>query len=106
MADDSNANATDTKDATTKDGAPKVRWDSSKLQSSYANVCSITSTREEIVLNFGLNQAWERSGGEIEIQLNNRIIVSPFAAKRMATVLNQVLAQYEARHGALSTDAS
>jgi len=85
--------------------APRVRWDSSRLQSSYANVCSITSTREEVVFNFGLNQSWDRTDGELEIQLNNRIIVSPFAAKRMAQVLNQVLDQYEARHGKLSTDA-
>lgn len=84
--------------------APRVRWDSSKLQSSYANVCSITSTREEVVLNFGLNQSWDRTDGQLEIQLNNRIIVSPFAAKRMAQVLNQVLEQYEARYGKLSTD--
>jgi hypothetical protein len=84
--------------------APRVRWDSSRLQSSYANVCSITSTREEVVFNFGLNQSWDRSDGELEIQINNRIIVSPFAAKRMAQVLNQVLEQYEARYGKLSTD--
>jgi len=84
---------------------PRVRWDSSKLQSSYANVCSITSTRDEIVLSFGLNQTWEPGSEEIEIELSNRIIVSPSAAKRMARVLDQVLAQYEARHGPLPADA-
>ena len=80
---------------------PKVRWDTSQVQSSYANVCSVTSTREEVVLNFGINQAWERTRDEVEIALTNRIILSPFAAKRMAAGLNRLLAEYEQRYGKL-----
>ena len=95
--------ATDKKDA--EPTAPKVRWDSSKLQSAYANVCSVTSTREEVVLNFGINQAWERGQTEMEIQLTNRIILSPYAAKRMAEGLNKLLVEYESRYGKLSTGA-
>ena len=37
-----------------------IRWDDSSLKSSYANVCNVSSTREEIVLIFGINQTWER----------------------------------------------
>jgi hypothetical protein len=37
-----------------------VHWDDSGMKNSYANACNVSSTREEIVLNFGLNQAWER----------------------------------------------
>ena len=83
------------------DGQRDVKWDTSSLQSSYANVCSVTSTREEVVLNFGLNQAWERTQTPMEIQLNNRIILSPFAAKRLADGLNNLLKEYEARYGEL-----
>jgi hypothetical protein len=67
-------------------------------------VVSFTSTREEVVLNFGINQAWERGQEELEIQLHNRIILSPFAAKRMAVGLNKLLAEYEARYGKLSEE--
>ena len=81
--------------------APTVKWDTSKLQSAYANVCSVISTREEVVLNFGINQAWERGQAEMEIQLSNRIILSPFAAKRMADGLNRLLQEYESRYGKL-----
>ncbi len=97
---DATAAAEKTPQATT----PKVRWDSSKLQSSYANVCSVTSTREEVVLNFGINQAWERGQTEMEIQLTNRIILSPFAARRMADGLNKLLVEYESRYGKLSSE--
>ena len=79
----------------------RVKWDTSQLQNSYANVCSVTSTREEVVLNFGINQAWERGRREMEVQLTNRIILSPFAAKRMAEGLNRLLAEYESRYGKL-----
>lgn len=33
---------------------PTVQFDVSNLQSSYANVCNVSSTREEVVLAFGV----------------------------------------------------
>ena len=35
--------------------AQTVQFDVSNLQSSYANVCNVSTTREEIVLAFGVN---------------------------------------------------
>jgi hypothetical protein len=86
-------------------GQVKVRWDTSDVKSSYCNVCNVTSTREEVVLNFGINQSWERSPGEVEIQLTNRVILSPFAAKRLVLTLNRLMSEYEARYGELITEA-
>lgn len=83
----------------------KIKWDDSKMRSSYANVCNVTSTREEVVMLFGVNQAWNRGQKEIEIQLTDRIIVSPYAAKRLATLLDGVVKEYEKRFGALNVEA-
>jgi hypothetical protein len=84
------------------DGAmPKVNWDSEGMRSSYANVCNATCTREEVVLFFGLNQAWSGTEDEVTVQLAERVILSPFAAKRLSLLLNNVLEQYEGRFGAL-----
>jgi hypothetical protein len=83
----------------------RVRWDDSDLRSSYANVCNVSGTREEVVLMFGVNQAWERGRSEVQVQLTDRIILSPFAAKRLADVLAGVLREYEARFGALGEGA-
>jgi hypothetical protein len=33
----------------------KIKWDDSNMKSSYANVCNVTSTREEVVMLFGIN---------------------------------------------------
>ncbi len=82
-------------------GQPTIRWDDSTLKSSYANVCNVSSTREEVVLVFGINQAWERGQTEVKIQLTDRIILSPFAAKRLTNLLTNILREYEARFGSL-----
>ena len=44
----------------TTNATPTVQFDVSNLQSSYANVCNVSSTREEVVLAFGVNNVWER----------------------------------------------
>ena len=81
-----------------------VRWNTGNLKSSYANVCNVTSTREEVVLNFGVNQNWERGQRELEIQLTDRLILSPFAAKRLNLMLNKLISEYEGRYGELRLD--
>ncbi len=83
---------------------PKVRWDDSGLKSSYANVANVTSTREEVVMIFGMNQAWQNGQKEVTVHLTDRIILSPFAAKRLAGLLQNVLREYESRFGVLSVE--
>jgi hypothetical protein len=80
---------------------PKVVWDDSKMQTSYANVCNVASTREEVVVLFGVNQAWKGSENEVTVQLTDRVILSPFAAKRLAILLGNVVAKYEQRFGSI-----
>ncbi|HVO84316.1 MAG TPA: DUF3467 domain-containing protein [Syntrophobacteria bacterium] len=38
------------------------------------------------------------------VQLSDRIVLSPFAAKRLAVLLNNVLRDYESRFGALELE--
>jgi len=83
----------------------KIKWDDSSMQSSYANVCNVTSTREEVVLLFGMNQAWNRGQKEVSINLTNRIVVSPYAAKRLSMLLGGVVKEYENRFGTLNIEA-
>ena len=83
---------------------PAVQFDASNLQSSYANVCNVSSTREEVVLAFGVNNLWGRGQANMQVQMTNRIVLNPYAAKRLAIVLNRVVAEYESRFGALKDD--
>lgn len=78
-----------------------VSFDTSKMKSSYCNVCNATSTREEVVLNFGLNESWDLGKKDVEVQLLHRIIVSPHAAKRLHELLGRLMSEYETRYGAI-----
>lgn len=84
-----------------KSAVPAIRWDDSKMRSTYANVCNVSSTREEVTLLFGTNQAWRTGQAEVAIELSDRIIVSPFAAKRLQQLLTSALEEYEKRFGNL-----
>ena len=83
---------------------PSVKWDDANMRSSYANVCNVASTREEVVLLFGINQAWHAGQKEVTVQLTDRIILSPFAAKRLALLLTNLLREHENRFGTLPID--
>ncbi|HZP92256.1 MAG TPA: DUF3467 domain-containing protein [Burkholderiales bacterium] len=82
----------------------RLKWDDSQMRSSYANVCHVASSREEVVMLFGINQAWNRGQKEVLIQLVERIIISPHAAKRLTMLLGNVMREYENRFGALDVD--
>ena len=90
---------------TEQGAAMQLKWDDSNMKSSYANVCNAMSTREELVLMFGVNQAWHGGQKEVTIQLTDRIILSPHAAKRLSLLLNNLIKQHEERFGALNIEA-
>ena len=81
--------------------APTIKWDDSDMKTSYANVCNVSSSREEVTLLFGTNQTWHTGQQEFSIKLSDRIIISPFAAKRLLALLQNVVGQYEQRFGQL-----
>ena len=79
----------------------KVRWDNATMHSAYSNVCNVSGNREEIVLFFGMNQNFNADQNEMTIQLTDRIIMSPFVAKRLAALLDNVVKDYETKYGVL-----
>ena len=85
--------------------ASRVEWDDSKMDTTYANVANAASTREEVALVFGTNKTWKISEDKpVKIELTNRLILSPYAAKRFALLLNGVLDEYESRFGKLEVE--
>ncbi len=72
------------------------------MATHFANVVNVQSTREQVDLFFGTNQTWNIADATgVSVDLSNRIILTPFAAKRLLTVLGGVLREYEQRHGPL-----
>ncbi|NIR29648.1 MAG: DUF3467 domain-containing protein [Gammaproteobacteria bacterium] len=86
---------------------PAVNWDDSRMKTSYANVVNASSTREEVTLFFGTNLTWNPAqAGELHVGLNDRIVLNPYAAKRLWTLLGAILKEYESRFGQLNIDVS
>jgi hypothetical protein len=86
-------------------GQTKIVWNDSNMRSAYANVANVAGGREEIVLLFGMNQAWHAGQKEVNVQLSDRIVLSPYAAKRLSILLNTVLGDYEKKFGKLEVGA-
>jgi hypothetical protein len=80
---------------------PKVKWNVDNLKSSYVNFANANSTKEEVVLNFGMNTSWDRASTQMEIELAHRIVMSPYAAQRLADLLTKLMGEYKTRYGEL-----
>ena len=81
---------------------PTVNWDDSQMRTSYANVVNASSTREEVSVFFGTNMTWSLNDKrEFNVKLNDRMVLSPFAAKRLSILLQAILKEYETRFGKL-----
>ena len=86
---------------------PVVNWDDSEMRTSYANVVNASSTREELTLFFGTNLTWNPGDSrQFNVKLNDRVVLSPYAAKRLWVLLGAVLKEYETRFGELPLEAS
>src|SRR5579863_2859195 len=81
----------------------RVNWDDSKMATMFANVVNVLVTREELTLLFGINQTWNASQSkELVVQLSNRIVLTPYAAKRLLTLLSARMHDYETRIGPIT----
>lgn len=82
-----------------------IVWNDSNMATNFANVVNVQSTREQVDLFFGTNQTWNADvASGVTVELTNRMILTTFAAKRLWTVLGNVLKEYESRHGQLKID--
>jgi CTP:molybdopterin cytidylyltransferase MocA len=72
-------------------GQVTIRFDDKDMVTSYANVASVATTTDEILLLFGTNKGWAVAGAAMEVGLSNRIIMTPTVARGLADTLSRVL---------------
>lgn len=89
-----------------EEATAQIRWDGSHMKTTYSNVCNVASTREEVALMFGVNKNWHPSQKELVIELTDRVIINPYAAKRLAILLANTVNEYEKRFGVLNLEAA
>ena len=87
--------------------ATSVQWNDKDMATHFANVVNVQSSREQVDLFFGMNRTWNvAANSQITVDLSNRIVLTPLAAKRLWTVLGGVLREYESRYAALDIGGS
>ena len=85
---------------------PTPSVDASALKTSYANVCRIAQTPNEVIVDFGMNPNFFGNILDEPLKLDNRIILSHDAAKRLCLHLTATIQNYEARYGTIELDVT
>jgi len=80
--------------------------DASNLRSSYANVCRIAQTPNEVIIDFGMNPNFFGQILDESLKLDNRVIMSHDAAKRLCLHLTATIQNFEARYGNIELDVT
>ena len=83
---------------------PAIHWNDETMQTSYSNICNVAGTREEVSIFFGTNESWQAAKRPIEVRLNQRILITPYTAKRLHLLLQNTLEQYERRYGSIELE--
>jgi hypothetical protein len=88
----------------------QLRVDERNLQSGYANAFRSNGTAEEVILDFGLNlvnpMTSQPDRPEITFQVNQRVIMNYYSAKRLAITLSQLIRRHEEQFGELQLDVA
>ncbi|MFV0446326.1 MAG: DUF3467 domain-containing protein [Planctomycetaceae bacterium] len=88
-------------------GAPpqgvRLELDDSDVSALYANLCRVSSTPEEVILDLALNPN-PLSTGSQTLRVSQRVILNHFTAKRLAALLTATVQRHEQAFGRLETD--
>ncbi len=88
----------------------RLRMDERNMTTTYANAFRTNGTAEEVMLDFGVNMVNPASQGqetpEIVFQVNDRVIMNYYSAKRLAITLSQLIRRHEEQFGELEMDMS
>lgn len=82
---------------------PRVEVDDTHAQVCYANFCRVNGTPEELIIDFGLNSQ-PFGTPEKPLQVNQRLVVNYYTAKRLMGALQLSIQRHEAAFGVLETN--
>jgi hypothetical protein len=88
----------------TKSSSPPI--DASNLKAQYANVCRIAQTPNEVIIDFGLNPNFFGQILDEPLKLEQRVILSHDAAKRLCLHLTATIQNFESKYGAIELDVT
>jgi len=82
----------------------QLRIDESKTETYYASTARISGSGEEIVIDFSQGVRPSGQPNVALLRIDARVVMSPWAAKRLALALGQTIQRYEQTYGDLEID--
>lgn len=82
----------------------RIEFDDSNVDALYANLCRVSSTPEEVIMDLALNPN-PMGAPEHKLRVTQRVILNHYTAKRLATLLAATVQRHEQLFGRLETDA-
>lgn len=80
-----------------------ITLDDEGVEALYANLCRVSSTPEEVILDLALNPN-PMGQGNVKLHVSQRVILNHYTAKRLAALLGATVQRHEAAFGPLETD--
>lgn len=81
----------------------RIELDDSNVPALYANLCRVSSTPEEVILDLALNPN-PLAAGVQHLKVSQRVILNHYTAKRLAALLTATVQRHEQAFGRLETD--
>ena len=78
---------------------PEVVWNDTNMKSVYVNATNVVAGREEVMMLLGVNRVWKMNQEKVDVDIAERVVMTPFTAKRLAIMLGATLKAYEAKYG-------
>jgi hypothetical protein len=91
--------------ATQPAARPITTIDDSNVMACYANMCRVSSTPEELILDLGLNPN-PYAQTDTTVEVSQRIIMNHFTAKRLLAALSATIQRHEQAFGVLEIDVN
>jgi hypothetical protein len=82
----------------------QLRIDDSDANVCYSSISRVAGTAEEILIDFAHGVRPTGDPGVAVLKVDSRVILSPWAAKRLALALGQAIHRYEQTYGELEID--
>ena len=82
----------------------QLQLDESQAQTFYSSTSRIWGSAEELIVDFSQGVRPSGKPNTAVLKIDSRIIMSPWAAKRLALALSQSVQRYEQTYGTLEID--
>ena len=90
--------------ATDNETRPNVIWDGSQMKTTYVNATNVVAGKEEVMMLLGINKNWHAEQKKVTVELQQRVVMNPYTAKRLAAMLYATVQAYENKYGKIEIE--